>query len=71
MFGDSIDWQGKATNLKATFALTASNLDVTYNEDVERGAASQRHGRQFEVMSQRRLGCNCFDVQKERLWRAR
>ena len=52
-FANSIDWRGKAENLKVAFPLTASNPDATYNEDVgvvERPNATER---QFEVVSHR------------------
>lgn len=52
-FANSIDWRGKAENLKVAFPLTASNPDATYNEDVgvvERPNATER---QFEVLSHR------------------
>ena len=52
-FANSIDWRGKAENLKVAFPLTASNPDATYNEEVgvvERPNASER---QFEVFSHR------------------
>ena len=48
-----IDWRGKAENLKATFALTASNPNATYNEDVGVVQRPNAFDRQFEVMSHR------------------
>ena len=52
-FGNAIDWRTLAANLKATFPLSASNEDATYNWGVgtiERPNASER---QFEVASHR------------------
>jgi len=52
-FANSIDWRGKAQNLKATFALTASNLNATYNEDIGTVTRPNANERQFEVLSHR------------------
>ena len=52
-FGNSIDWRTLSANLKATFPLSASNEDATYNWDIgtiQRPNASER---QFEVASHR------------------
>ena len=52
-FGNEIDWRALAANLKATFPLSASNENATYNWDigtVERPTASER---QFEVATHR------------------
>jgi alpha-mannosidase len=48
-FANAIDWRGLSSNLKATFALTASNPNATYNQEIgaiERPTANER---QFEV----------------------
>ena len=50
-FGDAIDWKTLYANLKATFPLSATNEDATYNwglGTVRRPTASER---QFEVAS--------------------
>jgi alpha-mannosidase len=50
-FGESIDWRTLNANLKAVFALSASNPNATYNWEVgtiERPSAAER---QFEVAS--------------------
>ena len=52
-FGNSIDWRETAVNLKATFQLTASNPDATYNEDVGALKRPTAFDRQFEVVSHR------------------
>jgi len=52
-FSNSIDWKTLAANLKATFPLSASNENATYNWEV---GTIQRHNaqeRQFEVASHR------------------
>ncbi len=52
-FGNAIDWKTLSANLKATFPLSASNQNATYNWDigtVQRPNASER---QFEVASHR------------------
>ncbi len=48
-----IDWRGKASNLKATFSLTANNPNATYNEDVGVVQRANATDRQFEVLSHR------------------
>lgn len=52
-FRNSIDWRGKAENLKVTFPLTASNPNATYNEDVGTLERPDAQERQFEVLSHR------------------
>ncbi len=52
-FGNVIDWREKAVNLKATFQLTASNPEATYNEDVGAIQRPNAFDRQFEVMTHR------------------
>jgi alpha-mannosidase len=52
-FGNAIDWHEKAVNLKATFQLTASNPEATYNEDVGAIKRPTAFDRQFEVMTHR------------------
>jgi len=52
-FANSIDWRGKAENLKATFPLTASNPEATYNEEVGVIKRPNATERQFEVLSHR------------------
>ena len=50
-FGNVIDWKTSNANLKATFPLSASNLNATYNWDIgtiERGTNDER---KFEVPS--------------------
>jgi len=52
-FGNAIDWRTLAANLKASFPLSASNPDATYNQGIgiiERPNAQER---QFEVSSHR------------------
>lgn len=52
-FGNAIDWKTLSANLKATFALAASNENATYNwgiGTIERPNATER---QFEVASHR------------------
>ncbi|HEX6729625.1 MAG TPA: glycoside hydrolase family 38 C-terminal domain-containing protein [Pyrinomonadaceae bacterium] len=50
-FDNVIDWKTKATNLKATFPLTALNKMATYNWDVGTIQRPNAHERQFEVAS--------------------
>ena len=50
-FADSIDWHGKAENLKVAFPLKASNPNATYNEDVGVVTRPNAMERQFEVVS--------------------
>jgi alpha-mannosidase len=50
-FGNVIDWKIKATNLKATFALTALNKLATYNWDIGTIQRPNAYDRQFEVAS--------------------
>ena len=52
-FGNLIDWREKAVNLKATFQLTASNPDATYNEDIGAIKRPTAFDRQFEVFTHR------------------
>ena len=52
-FANSIDWRGKAENLKATFPLSASNPEATYNEEVGVVKRPNANERQFEVLSHR------------------
>ncbi len=52
-FANSIDWRGKAENLKASFVLAASSPNATYNEDVGVVQRPNANDRQFEVMSHR------------------
>ncbi len=52
-FANSIDWRGKAENLKATFPLAASNPNATYNEEVGVVERPNAFDRQFEVLSHR------------------
>ena len=52
-FSNRIDWRGQAVNLKATFPLTASNLNATYNEDIGTVQRPNAFDRQFETMSHR------------------
>lgn len=52
-FGNAIDWREKAVNLKATFPLTASNPEATYNEDVGVIKRPTAFDRQFEVVTHR------------------
>ncbi|MEO6923213.1 MAG: glycoside hydrolase family 38 C-terminal domain-containing protein, partial [Bryocella sp.] len=51
VFHDAIDWQGKASNLKAVFPLTASNKDATYNWEVGTVSRPNAYSHQFEVGS--------------------
>lgn len=52
-FANVVDWRGKAENLKATFPLTASNPNATYNEEVGVVERPNATDRQFEVLSHR------------------
>ncbi len=52
-FDNAIDWRGLAANLKATFPLTASNPNATYNWEVGTIQRSNAQERQFEVASHR------------------
>jgi alpha-mannosidase len=50
-FGNVIDWKTSNANLKATFPLTASNLNATYNWDIGTIERSSNDERKFEVPS--------------------
>jgi alpha-mannosidase len=50
-FANAIDWKGLASNVKATFAMTASNTDATYNWDIGTIQRPNEDERQFEVAS--------------------
>ncbi|MDR3699573.1 MAG: glycoside hydrolase family 38 C-terminal domain-containing protein [Candidatus Sulfopaludibacter sp.] len=50
-FANAIDWKELASNVKATFALTASNTDATYNWDIGTIQRPTENDRQFEVAS--------------------
>ncbi len=50
-FANAIDWKGLASNVKATFALTASNPNATYNWDIGTIQRPTEDERQFEVAS--------------------
>lgn len=50
-FANSIDWHTAAAALKATFPLTASNPEATYNWDVGTIARSNDYDRKFEFPS--------------------
>ncbi|HEX5425107.1 MAG TPA: glycoside hydrolase family 38 C-terminal domain-containing protein [Candidatus Acidoferrales bacterium] len=50
-FANSIDWHTSAAALKATFPLTASNPQATYNWDVGTIARSNDYDRKFEFPS--------------------
>ena len=50
-FGNVIDWQTSNANLKATFPLTASNFNATYNWDIGTIQRSTNDERKFEVPS--------------------
>jgi alpha-mannosidase len=52
-FGNAIDWQTLAANLKVAFPLSASNKDATYNWDVGTIQRPNAQERQFEVASHR------------------
>ncbi len=49
--GNVIDWNSKEANLKATFPLTASNPNATYNWDIGTIERPNENDRQFEVAS--------------------
>jgi alpha-mannosidase len=50
-FANSIDWNTREANLKATFALAASNKMATYNWDIGTVQRPSAEERQFEVAS--------------------
>jgi alpha-mannosidase len=50
-FANSIDWHTAAAALKATFPLTASNPEATYNWDIGTIARSNDYDRKFEFPS--------------------
>lgn len=50
-FGNAIDWKTLSANLKATFPLSASNQDATYNWDIGAIQRPNANERQFEVAS--------------------
>lgn len=50
-FGNVIDWKGEAAALKATFPLTASNPEATYNWDVGTIKRGNDDERKYEVPS--------------------
>jgi alpha-mannosidase len=52
-FGNSIDWRTLAANLKASFPLSASNENATYNWGVGTIQRPNANERQFEVASHR------------------
>jgi alpha-mannosidase len=52
-FGNSIDWRTLSANLKATFPLTASNENATYNWEIGTIQRPTAQERQFEVASHR------------------
>ena len=52
-FGNAIDWQTLAANLKVAFPLNAANEDATYNWDVGTIERPNAQERQFEVASHR------------------
>jgi alpha-mannosidase len=52
-FGNSIDWRGLASNVKAVFPLAASNPNATYNWEVGTVQRPNAFDRQFEVASHR------------------
>ena len=52
-FANSIDWRTLGANLKATFALAASNPKATYNWDIGTIQRPNAAPRQFEVASHR------------------
>ena len=52
-FANAIDWKTLAANLKATFPLTASNPNATYNWEVGTVQRLTATPRQFEVASHR------------------
>jgi alpha-mannosidase len=52
-FGNSIDWKTLSANLKATFPLSASNENATYNWEIGTIQRPNAQERQFEVASHR------------------
>src|SRR5215467_13152121 len=50
-FSNSVDWNTKEANLKATFPLSAANKVATYNWDVGTIQRPNEYERQFEVAS--------------------
>jgi len=52
-FGNAIDWKTLSANLKATFPLSASNENATYNWDIGTVQRPNANERQFEVASHR------------------
>ena len=52
-FANLIDWKGKAANLKAVFALAASNPNATYNWGIGTIQRPNEFDRQFEVATHR------------------
>ncbi|MBV9266280.1 MAG: alpha-mannosidase, partial [Acidobacteriaceae bacterium] len=52
-FGNVVDWQGKAANLKAVFPVSASHPNATYNWDIGTVQRPTENPRQFEVASHR------------------
>ncbi|MGA8089004.1 MAG: glycoside hydrolase family 38 C-terminal domain-containing protein [Terracidiphilus sp.] len=52
-FGNAIDWKTLSANLKATFPLSASNENATYNWDIGTIQRPNAQERQFEVASHR------------------
>lgn len=48
-FGNVIDWKTRNANLKATFPLTASNANATYNWDIGTIQRGNNDERKFEV----------------------
>jgi alpha-mannosidase len=52
-FGNSIDWRTLSANLKATFPLSASNENATYNWEIGTVQRPNAQERQFEVASHR------------------
>jgi alpha-mannosidase len=52
-FGNTIDWKTLSANLKATFPLSASNENATYNWEIGTIQRPNAQERQFEVASHR------------------
>ena len=52
-FGNAIDWKTLSANLKATFPLSASNQNATYNWEIGTIQRPNAQERQFEVASHR------------------
>ena len=52
-FGNAIDWKTLSANLKATFPLSASNENATYNWEIGTIERPNANERQFEVASHR------------------